>query len=63
MDTADLANSLVEQKLENHLKHHQLTKDRNFRSVKPEGYCHTCFEEVEGAKLFCDGKCASKFSG
>lgn len=32
-----------------------------FRSVKPEGFCHTCYKEVDGDKLFCNGRCASKF--
>jgi len=36
-------------------------KQRFFRSVKPEGYCHYCEDEVEGEKLFCDGKCATLF--
>lgn len=61
MDTADLASTLVEQRLENHIKRHQLNASRQFRSVKPEGFCHTCYEEVEGEQLFCNGKCASKF--
>ena len=44
------------------LRHFNHTKQqRHFRSVKPEGYCHYCEDEVEGEKLFCNGKCATLF--
>lgn len=63
MDRADRAFVEVDEQLKAEARNHNNASNRSFRSVKPEGFCHTCYEEVEGKKLFCDGKCASKFSG
>lgn len=27
--------------------------------VKPEGYCHYCFEDIEEPQLFCNADCAT----
>ena len=59
MDVAD--NAFLE--MESTIKYqiHLAKRQKNVRSVKPEGYCHYCEEEVEGERLFCNGKCASSF--
>lgn len=59
MNTADFAFLEIESRLQ-----HQLNAAKSYRSdrsVKPEGYCHNCEEEVQGEKLFCNGKCATQF--
>lgn len=59
MDVADVAFTESESALNYHLGINRTR--RSERSVKPEGFCHYCEDEVEGEKLFCDGKCASLF--
>lgn len=27
-------------------------------TLKPEGYCHHCYEEIDETHLFCNVKCA-----
>ena len=33
----------------------------NNNKLKPEGYCHSCFEDVSEGKLFCNNICASSY--
>lgn len=59
MDSADTAFLEIENSI-----HYQIQVAKNKlsrRSLKPEGYCHYCEDEVEGKKLFCNGKCATLF--
>lgn len=59
MDVADEAFLETESNIAYQIQHSKY--QRSFRSVKPEGYCHYCEDEVEGEKLFCNGKCAALF--
>ena len=59
MDVAEAAFLETESTLKYQL--HLVRRQKNFRSVRPEGFCHYCEEEVQGVKLFCNGKCASSF--
>lgn len=59
MDVADEAFLETESRL-SYILHVNKGK-RYSKSVKPEGFCHYCEDEVVGEKLFCDGKCATLF--
>lgn len=47
-----------EQAYLNHKIKHSVKKVHN---IRPDGYCHFCFEEVEENKLFCNKKCADAY--
>ncbi len=34
---------------------------RKLVKIKPDGYCHNCFEDLEGEKIFCNNKCATQY--
>ena len=59
MDVADKAFFETESNINYQIQYSK--HSRSFRSVKPEGYCHYCDNEVGGGKLFCNGKCATLF--
>ena len=63
MDRAEQAASLAQETLDYNIQRAIRNSKRPQASIKPMGYCHTCDTEVEGEKLFCNGRCASKFPG
>lgn len=41
---------------------HALAHRKPYRKLEHTGFCHHCEAEVEAPKLFCDGKCSTRWS-
>ena len=59
-DEADIANRLAHKHTREALKA-QKEKAKNEKRMEPMGECYFCGEELEGEKLFCNGKHAMDY--
>lgn len=60
-DYIDLSQQEQQEFINESLNKHRATKHTRERVIQPEGYCHTCYEDVQGQKLFCDSHCAKMY--
>lgn len=59
MDMADMAFNAEQDNLRYSIN--KVKKQKHDR-IKPEGYCHSCFNDLEDSKrLFCGPKCAEQY--
>ena len=56
MDDADKAGI----EIENYLAERINANAKPQKTLTPAGHCHTCYEDVEDNKLFCDRLCADQ---
>lgn len=62
MDVADLADIEIERNSQGDVNRVRFQRPESNRreTLTPQGYCHNCFEDLEGDKLFCDSCCAKQ---
>lgn len=61
MDYADLADAEVSNYVSSCARDND-PKNPKDRSLKPEGHCHYCYEDVDENKLFCGVACADRYN-
>ena len=59
---ADVLDNLIESgELETHINECLKVSKKVIHNIKPIGECHTCCEDLEDNRLFCNNECSSRY--